>query len=289
MASRVPELDPLDPIMAEVAGIVTRHGLEEGDASAKKAILRITREQNVRRVIQAYWTPFQAEIPGESIGLHLEVAEPRVFWSECYLSPTFQNWVFCFAERPDGEIQLTHYGDFPTPKKALERFFDLSTWYVLTASDSTWNDVAYQVGDELDWDLAHTRLSGQSSNDAVQEALKKSTILWLRWREGGDGERTMPVWFFNDKGRIFVLNGERQQTIPNARSLRRCDVILRWKGKNSRIAELPASARILEKGPEWQEIAEKIAEKRLNIPGAPEETARRWHDECDILELTLLS
>ena len=31
----------------------------------------------------------------------------------------------------------------------------------------------------------------------------------------------------------------------------------------------------------------QIAEKRLNIPGLPEETARRWRDECHILELTL--
>lgn len=288
MVSQAPAVDPLEPIKAHVAGIVTRHGIEAGDVTAKKAVLRITREENVRRIIQAYWTPFQAEVPGESIALHLEVAEPRVFWSECYLSPTERNWVFCFAERPDGEIQLTHYGDYPHPEKALERFFDLSTWYVLTASDSTWDDVAYQVAEGLDWDLRHTRVSGQSSNDAVQEALKKSTILWLRWRDR-DAERTMPVWFLNDKGRLFVLTGERQQTIPNAASLRRCDVILRWKGKNSRIAELPASVHLLEKNQEWLEVAEKIAEKRLNIPGAPEETARRWQDECDILELTLLS
>jgi predicted amidophosphoribosyltransferase len=34
-------------------------------------------------------------------------------------------------------------------------------------------------------------------------------------------------------------------------------------------------------------IAERIAEKRLNIPGLPEETARRWRDECVILQLDL--
>jgi hypothetical protein len=41
--------------------------------------------------------------------------------------------------------------------------------------------------------------------------------------------------------------------------------------------------------PSWTEVANKIAEKRLNIPGLPEETARRWRDECVILELTLRS
>ena len=64
-------------------------------------------------------------------------------------------------------------------------------------------------------------------------------------------------------------------------------MILRWKGKNARVAEIPARVRVIESGPQWDEVAEKIAEKRLNIPGLPEETARRWRDECVILELTL--
>jgi hypothetical protein len=85
-----------------------------------------------------------------------------------------------------------------------------------------------------------------------------------------------------------VLSGERQQTIPNAANLRNVDVLVRWKGKNARVAEIPASVRVLPQGPEWDTIAEKIAEKRLNIPGLPEETARRWRDECHILELTLV-
>jgi hypothetical protein len=45
--------------------------------------------------------------------------------------------------------------------------------------------------------------------------------------------------------------------------------------------------RALPLGPEWDELAERIAEKRLNIPGLPEETARRWRDECVILEVSI--
>jgi len=45
--------------------------------------------------------------------------------------------------------------------------------------------------------------------------------------------------------------------------------------------------KVIEPGPEWDQAAEKIAEKRLNIPGLPEETARRWREECVILELIL--
>ena len=70
--------------------------------------------------------------------------------------------------------------------------------------------------------------------------------------------------------------------------MRECDVILRWKGKNATVAELAAQVRVIRGDmPEWDEIADRIAEKRLNIPGLPEDTARRWRDECVILELML--
>ncbi|CAN5594212.1 hypothetical protein BH24ACT26_BH24ACT26_11540 [soil metagenome] len=283
-----PRTDRLSPIIDEVARAVSRHALREGDTEKAKGALRIEIEDNVRRVIQVYWTPFEASVPGASVGLHLDVAEPRVHWTECYLSPDFRNWVFCFAERPDGEIQLMQYGDYATPTEAIEAFFNLSGWNVLTATDLTWKDVNYELGDGVVFPEHVTGTTGLPASPAVQESLKKSTILWMRWRLGAV-ERTMPVWYLYDAkvGKIYVLSGERQQTIPGAEDIRECDVILRWKGKNSSVAEIPANVRRLEPGAEWDQIAERIAEKRLNIPGLPEDTARRWRDECTILELTL--
>ena len=276
----------LTPILGEVAKAVARRGMNE--ATTGKGLLRIEIEDGVRRIIQAYWTPFEVAVPGRSVGLHLEVAEPRVHWAECYLSPDFRNWVLCFAERPDGEIQLTQYGDYATPNEAIEAFFDLATWHVMIPTDLSWKDVTYVLGDEAAFPESVAASIGIVDSPAVQESLKKSTILWLRWRLDGT-ERTMPVWYLYDAktGRIFVLSGERQQTIPGAESMRECDVILRWKGRNSSVAELPATVRQLPHGPEWDQVAERIAEKRLNIPGLPEETAKRWRDECVILELSL--
>jgi hypothetical protein len=102
-------------------------------------------------------------------------------------------------------------------------------------------------------------------------------------------ERTMPVWFLldNKSGSIYVISGERNQMIPGAERMRECTVILRKKGKDVQVAELPASVRALPPGPEWDEVAERIAEKRLNIPGLPEDTAKRWRDEATILEIRL--
>lgn len=278
----------LDPFLDRVARTISGHGIQGGDPASGKAILRVELEEHVKRIVQVYWTPFQANIPGQSIGLHLEVASPKVRWAEAYLSPEYRNWVFCFHERDDGEIQLAKYGDYESPDRAMEEFFKLAGWHVLTASDLTWKDVVHQVSPNLGWSPHQVDLMEAKTDAAIQEGLKKGTIIWLRWRNNSGADVTMPVWFILDQGKIYVVSGERQQTIPDAENLRSLDVIVRWKGKNARVAEIPASVRVLPHGPEWDTIAEKIAEKRLNIPGLPEETARRWRDECHILELTLV-
>ena len=282
-------LDPrLEPILDRVARAIAGHGIVAGDPANAKATLRVELEEHVKRIVQVYWTPFQANVPGQSVGLHLEVAAPKVRWAEAYLSPEYRNWVFCFHERDDGDIQLSKYGDYATPEEAMDDFFKLGGWHVLTASDLTWKDVVHRVSPDLGW-LPHQMDVMEAKTDAaVQEALKKGTIIWLKWKNAAGAEITMPVWFILDQGKIYVLSGERQQTIPDAPNLRSVDVVVRWKGRNSRVAEIPASVRVLPQGPEWDRIAEKVAEKRLNIPGLPEETARRWRDECHILELTLV-
>ena len=278
----------LNGIIDEVARFAGRQGLKEGDASTGKAVLRVEREPSVKRVIRAYWTGFEVNIPTECIGLHLEVADPTVHWTECYLSPEYRNWVLAFHEREDGEVQLAHYRDYATSSEALRGFVDIAAWYTLTATDLTWSDVVLKTGEGVEFDEHLQTIAGGATIAAIQESLKKSTIMWLKWNTEG-GERSLPVWFLYDAktGKIHVLSGERQQTIPGAQHLRECTVVLRWKGKNSQVAEIPADVRVLQPGPEWDEIAEKIAEKRLNIPGLPEETAKRWRDECHILELTL--
>jgi len=282
------ETDRLDPMVEEVARALGARGLTAGAAGDTKAVLRVVREPMVRRVVQVYWTPFQVDIPDECIGLHLEVAEPRVHWAECYISPDHTNWFLSFYERPDGDVQLAYYEQDDDWQRVLRRFFDLAGWYVLTATGTTWKDAVYEVDPAIEWS-EHEEALGSDLTSAVSESLKKSTIIWLKWTDQTGVERTMPVWFVYDAkaDRIFVLSGERQQTIPGAERLRELTVVLRWKGKNAQVAEIPASVRVIEHGPEWDEIAEKVAEKRLNIPGLPEDTAKRWRDECVLLELSL--
>lgn len=286
MALRQTSLDArLAATVDQVARAVGALGVKEGSGPA---VLRVVAEIGVKRTIQVYWTPFEVNVPGASIGVHLEVAEPKVRWAECYLSPEFTNWVLCFHERDDGEMQLAYYRDYATSTAAIDGFLELSEWYVLTPSDLKWSDVALQPDENLGWSDHLKAVASPATTGAIQESLKKSTIFWLRYNDGGNVV-TMPVWFVfdNKTAKIYVLSGERQQMLPGAARMREATVILRWKGKNSQVAEIGADVRVLEPGPEWDEVAEKIAEKRLNIPGLPEDTAKRWRDECHILELTL--
>ena len=280
--------NPLDPILSDVARALGRYGVAQGEGS--RGSLRIEPLRDVKRVVQVYWTPFQIQIEGECLGLFLEVPTPRRFWAEAYLSPNQRNWVLCFYDREETGVQLSYYRDYATPREAVDGFFNLSAWYVLTASDTTWADIGYEVDPSLNWGEGRIVMAGTSASAAAQESLKKSTIMWLRWTHEGV-ERTMPVWYLldNKTGLIHVISGERTQRIPGAEQMRECTVILRKKGKDVQVAELPASVRVLPQGPEWDEIAEKIAEKRLNIPGMPEETAKRWRDEATILEIRLRS
>jgi hypothetical protein len=288
MALRETTADRFASIKEEIARSLARRGAKPGDTSKANGVLRVTNEFSVSRVVQVYWTPFEASIPGRSIGLHLDVPSPKPHWAEAYMSPDYTSWVFCFHERQDGDVQLAYYSQYETPSEAVDGFFKLSSWYVLTATDLSWNDVVVEIDPELDWPSHLQTITTAETDKAVLEALKKSTIIWLRWSVDGV-ERTMPVWFVydNKKDKIYVLSGERQQQIPGAERMREAIVILRWKGKNARVAEIPADVRVLEPGPEWDEVAEKVAEKRLNIPGLPEETARRWRDEAVLLELAL--
>ncbi|MGI8406990.1 MAG: hypothetical protein ACR2L3_00555 [Actinomycetota bacterium] len=279
----------LAPILDEVARQMSLHGVKTGAPSSAPGEMRVVLEENVKRVVQVYWTPFQAEIPGRSVGLHLEIDKPKLHWVEAYISPSKWSWIFSFHERADGDVQLAYYQQHEHPKEAVTAFFDIAAWYALTPTDLTWPQMVATTGEGITWTegQAAQAAAGEELDKAVQEAIKKSTILWLRWDDAAGTSRTMPVWFVTDQGKIYVLSGEREQTIPGARDLRNVDVIMRWKGKNAQVADLAATVRVVPPGPEWDTLAEKIADKRLNIPGVPEDTARRWRDECDILELTI--
>jgi hypothetical protein len=281
----------LSSILEAVAQAMARRSIAIGDEKGGPAPMSIVREENVTRLVQVYWTPFQAEIPGVSVGLHLNIEQPTKHWVEGYISPRGASWIFCFHTRGDGEYQLAYYRQQNDWRVAVEEYFDLAAWYALTPCDLTWDSVTCTIDPAVGWTEGHTVMAGgggEALDKEVADSLKKSTIVWLKWADTSGAERTMPVWYIQQNDKLYLISGERQQTIPGIRELRRASVIVRWRGHaNAQVAELQADVRLIGPGPEWDAIAEKLAEKRLNTPGAPEDTAARWRDECDLIELTL--
>jgi hypothetical protein len=123
----------------------------------------------------------------------------------------------------------------------------------------------------------------------VEDGLKKSDVIWVGARIGGE-LRTVPAWFAYTNGRVYVLSqrepGPQEQTISGAASAKEFAVITRRKLRDTALDELAASGRLLE-GPEWEEAAKALADRRRSRNGPPQDAIARWRKTCDILELTL--
>ena len=59
----------------------------------------------------------------------------------------------------------------------------------------------------------------------------------------------------------------------------------RRKGRDTAADEFHAASRVLQ-GPEWEEAAKLLVDKRKSRAGAPSEWLARWRGSCDIAELT---
>ncbi len=124
----------------------------------------------------------------------------------------------------------------------------------------------------------------------IEDGLKRSDVIWVGIERGGE-RRTIPAWFAFRGGRILLLSkrerGPEEQTVPGLPEATELIVITRRKaeGGHTALAEFPAAVRILE-GPEWEEAAKVLADRRRSRVGPPEESIARWRGTCDIAELT---
>jgi len=123
----------------------------------------------------------------------------------------------------------------------------------------------------------------------VEDGLKKSDVIWVGVQRS-DGERlTVPAWFAYRNGKIFVLSqrepGPEEQTIPGAATAKEMVIVTRRKGRDTSLEEFGAAPRLLE-GPEWEEAAKLLVDRRRSRNGPPGEALARWRGSVDILELT---
>ena len=113
----------------------------------------------------------------------------------------------------------------------------------------------------------------------TEDGLKKSDVIWVGTESPNGRRRTVPAWFAYKNGKIYVLSqrepGPEEQTIPGVPEANQLVVITRRKLRDTELQEFYAAQRKLE-GPEWEEAAKLLVDKRKSRAGAPAESLTRW-------------
>jgi hypothetical protein len=126
-----------------------------------------------------------------------------------------------------------------------------------------------------------------SATDVLEEALKKSTVVWVEVPgDGGTGDRAVPVWYGTLDGRVYVLVGGSEQHVPGLAEAERAVLIARSKEQQSLVAEVEATARVVEPSDQlYARVAPVLLPRRLNLRDG-EQAVDRWRKECTLVELT---
>lgn len=124
----------------------------------------------------------------------------------------------------------------------------------------------------------------------VEDGFRKSDVVWVGVEVNGT-RRSVPVWFAYRNGKVYVLSkrepGPEEQSIPGLPGAHELIITTRRKGRETALDEFPAAVRLLE-GPEWEEIAKVLVDRRRSRVGPPADSLNRWRGTCDIAELTPL-
>lgn len=122
----------------------------------------------------------------------------------------------------------------------------------------------------------------------VEDGLRKSDVIWLGVEANGR-RKLIPSWFVYRNGKIYVLSqrepGPEDQSVPGIPGASELVVVTRRKGRETALEEFHAASRVLQ-GPEWEEAAKLLVDKRKSRAGPPSEWLARWRSSCDIAELT---
>jgi hypothetical protein len=140
----------------------------------------------------------------------------------------------------------------------------------------------------------YVQLAPQRLPKEFEDGLKRSDVIFVGTSNGAP--RMIPSWFVYRNGKIYVLSrtqsGPDEQTIPGIPGSSEVRVVTRRKennpeirGRDAGLDEFPAAVRMLE-GPEWEDAAKLLADRRRSRNGPPEDSIKRWRGTCAIAELT---
>jgi hypothetical protein len=131
-------------------------------------------------------------------------------------------------------------------------------------------------------DAAPTTVDGA----LVEEACKKSSMLWLRPRAGVGTDRSVPAWHVWHDGAVFLVSGGREQSLPELGDGAEVEVTVRSKDKGSRLVTFVAAAQRVTPGDDaWESAVAELHAKRLNPPDGEGQPAR-WARESTVTRLT---
>jgi hypothetical protein len=117
----------------------------------------------------------------------------------------------------------------------------------------------------------------------VEEAVKKSGLLWVRAAGGRAPQALWHVWV--DGAVCVVGGGPGEQPLGGLTDGGTADVTVRSKDKWGRLVAFPTTVRELAPGGEpWTAAVAELKGKRLNAPDA-ETMTERWARECQVLRL----
>jgi hypothetical protein len=126
-----------------------------------------------------------------------------------------------------------------------------------------------------------------SDTAVLDEALKKSTIVWIGVPgPGGTDGRAVPAWYGTLDGRVYVLTGGSEQRIPGLAEAERVELVARSKEQQALVARVVADARVVPSSdPLFARVTPVLLPRRLNLRDG-EQAAERWSKECTLVELT---
>jgi len=128
----------------------------------------------------------------------------------------------------------------------------------------------------------------QKFTQDIEDGLKKSEIAWMGVEYQGK-DVVIPAWFVYRGGKIYVLSSKEpsleEQTVPGLPDTKEVLVITRHKYRDTAMGRFHAAVRLLS-GPEWDQAAGLLADRRRDRHGPAADAIKRWRDSCVIAELT---
>ena len=120
------------------------------------------------------------------------------------------------------------------------------------------------------------------AGEALDEAAKKSGLIWVR---GASAAVARPVWHVWQDSAFYVLTGGLEQPAPEGLTSTGY-VTLRSKDKGSRLATIEVAVEVLEPDSNgWDAVVGALLGKRLNLPDG-DAAPQRWARECTLYKLT---